>query len=315
MSAMVRHARSAVFFAAILPIVSLAIPSCAAGQDVQQHLRDQYRGKTFVLRGFPVGDALRYDSSGASNSASPGDWTTDGFIQINDVHLSGDRLIIKAQRMAVIWSDTKQFELRPLGRAKGSIAKKEQVRVEIKADLGMHNPSQEQIDAVVSKIFLTAQDSLGDLVPDYWKPCVGGGLKGTDKNCSFAPEVLAIPGVVAGTSDSSDTAGGSDQTANISGPFRVGKGVSGVSPPRVTYQHEPEFSDAARVAKYQGVVILSLVVNREGNPMNIRISRPLGYGLDAKAVDAVEGWKFSPAEKDGQPVATKIMVEVNFHLY
>jgi TonB family protein len=57
------------------------------------------------------------------------------------------------------------------------------------------------------------------------------------------------------------------------------------------------------------------VVNREGSPTNIRIAQPLGYGLDAKAVEAVEGWKFTPAEKDGVPVDVEIAVEVDFHLY
>jgi len=311
MSAMIRHARSAVLFAAI-PIISLAIPPHAPGQDVQQYLRDQYRGKTFVLRAFPVGDVLHYDSAGAPDSASSGDWTTDGFVQVTDIHLSDDRLIIKGQRMVAARLDG-QFQLRPLERAKGSLTKKELVHVEIKADPGMHNPSQEQVDAVVSKIFLTSQDTLGNLVPDYWQPCVRAGLKGTDKNCAFAPEVLAIPGLASGSTDSSEADGASGEPNHSEGgPFPVGKGVR---PPRAAYEPEPEFSDAARVAKYQGIVTLSVVVNREGSPTNIRIAQPLGYGLDAKAVQAVEGWKFTPAEKDGQPVAVHIMVEVQFHLY
>jgi TonB family protein len=44
---------------------------------------------------------------------------------------------------------------------------------------------------------------------------------------------------------------------------------------------------------------LMLVLNREGVPTNIRIATPLGCGLDAKAVQAVGGWRFKPAEKDG----------------
>jgi TonB family protein len=310
MSPMARRILPAVFVAGILSFVFLCILPHAQGQDVQQYLRDQYRGKTFVLRGFRVGDVLHYDSSGASSAAS-GDWTTDGFVQVNDIHLSDDRLIIKAQRMVAARLDQDQFELRPLERAKGSITRKELVRVEIKADAGMHNPSQEQIDATVSRIFLTPQDSLGDLVPDYWKPCVRAGLKGTDKNCAFAPEILAIPGV-APAAQSSETVGADESGVASGGPFRIGRGVT---PPRQIYHREPEFSDAARVAKYQGVVILSLVVNKDGTPTNIRITRPLGYGLDAKAVEAVRSWTFSPAEKDGVPVNVEIAVEVDFHLY
>jgi TonB family protein len=312
MSAMGRHACSAVSLAATLCFVFLS--RCAHAQDVNQHLRDDYQGKTFVLRGFPKGDRLHYDSSGSPENPISGDWTTDGFVQVNDIHLSDDRLIIKAQRMVASWPEKKEFELFALERVKGDNRGKDLVHVEIKADAGMHNPSPEQIDAIASKIFLTPQDSLENEVPDYWKPCVRAGLSGIDKNCAFAPELLSIPGVAAPSiSDSSAGTGPSGgQDSSAGGPFRVG---AGVAPPRPIYHREPEFSEAARVAKFQGTVLLQLVVNKEGAPTNIRISRPLGYGLDEKAVEAVRSWTFSPAEKDGVPVNVAIAVEVDFHLY
>ena len=318
MPVMVRDGRSAALLAALLTVVSLAIVPQAHGQDVKQYLRDQYQGKTLVLRGFPVADVLRYDSSGVPDSARSGDWTTSGFVLINDVHLSEDRLVIKAQRMVAARIDG-EFELRPFERSKGTLARKKPAYVEIKADPGMHNPSVEQVAALASKIFLTAPDSLADLVPDYWKPCVRGGLKGTDKNCAFASEILAIPGVAPGGESSEPAAkigetGSSNGEASHSegGPFRAGKGWS---PPRPTFQRDPEFSEPARVAKFQGTVLLKLVVNKQGAPTNIHISRPLGYGLDAKAVEAIQSWTFSPAEKDGVPVNVEIAVEMEFRLY
>ena len=60
---------------------------------------------------------------------------------------------------------------------------------------------------------------------------------------------------------------------------------------------------------------MGLIVDKEGHPHNIHILSPLGAGLDAKAVQAVATWKFQPAEKDGEPVAVQIAVEVDFHLY
>jgi periplasmic protein TonB len=94
--------------------------------------------------------------------------------------------------------------------------------------------------------------------------------------------------------------------------FRVGNGVS---PPRQIYQREPEFSEAARGIKFQGTGILGLTVSADGTPTSIHILSPLGAGLDANAVHAVEGWKFKPAEKDGQPVAVVIAVEIDFRRY
>jgi len=96
------------------------------------------------------------------------------------------------------------------------------------------------------------------------------------------------------------------------GVYKVGGGVSA---PRAIYTPDPEFSEEARKAKYQGTVVLWLIVGLDGRTHNIRFHRTLGMGLDEKAVEAIRLWKFEPARKDGVPVAVQINVEVNFRLY
>jgi TonB family protein len=96
------------------------------------------------------------------------------------------------------------------------------------------------------------------------------------------------------------------------GVFRVGGGVSA---PKPLYAPDPEYSEEARKAKYQGTCVLWLVVGPDGRPRDIRVSRTLGLGLDEKAIEAVKQWKFEPAMKDGKPVAVQINVEVSFRLY
>jgi len=96
------------------------------------------------------------------------------------------------------------------------------------------------------------------------------------------------------------------------GVFRVGGGVSA---PRAVYTPDPEYSEEARKAKYQGTCVLWLIVSPDGRPRDIRVARTLGMGLDEKAIEAVRNWKFEPAMKDGQPVSVQINVEVNFRLY
>ena len=96
------------------------------------------------------------------------------------------------------------------------------------------------------------------------------------------------------------------------GVFRVGGGVSA---PRVVYQPDPEYSEEARKAKFQGTCVLWLVVGPDGRPRDLRVARSLGLGLDEKAIEAVKTWKFEPAMKDGKPVAVQINVEVSFRLY
>jgi TonB family protein len=97
------------------------------------------------------------------------------------------------------------------------------------------------------------------------------------------------------------------------GLYHVGGGVSAPVPLNAV---EAEFSDEARRAKYQGVCLISLIVDAQGNPQNPRVVRALGMGLDEKAIEAVRKYKFKPALKDGRtPVPVMITVEVNFRLY
>ena len=96
------------------------------------------------------------------------------------------------------------------------------------------------------------------------------------------------------------------------GIFRVGGGVSA---PRGVYTPDPEYSEEARKAKYQGTCVLWLIVGPDGKPRDIRVARNLGMGLDEKAIEAVKNWRFEPAMKDGKPVAVQINVEVSFRLY
>ena len=97
------------------------------------------------------------------------------------------------------------------------------------------------------------------------------------------------------------------------GLYKIG---GGVSPPQALNQVEAEFSDEARRAKYQGVCLISLIVDVHGDPQNPRVIRALGMGLDEKALEAVRKYKFKPAMKDGRtPVPVMITVEVNFRLY
>jgi TonB family protein len=96
------------------------------------------------------------------------------------------------------------------------------------------------------------------------------------------------------------------------GVFRVGGGVSA---PKAIFQPDPEYSEEARKAKFQGVCVLSLIVGPDGKPREPHVIRSLGLGLDEKALEAVTQWKFEPALKDGKPVAVAINVEVQFRLY
>jgi len=297
---------------AALSFSLLAVCPSALASDLEQHLHDQYQGKKFVLRGFYSNDVLRYDSSGAVvGVATPGDWTSDGFISVQDIHIDGNRMLITATRLLVV-SVNHQFQLLALEYKPKDEQLKKPVVLQIEADIGQENPSAEQADAEIAKIFLSKDDHLSTLVPAYWDPCVRLGLVANNDKCQFSEQILATPGVRSepGLGFGTPTAG--TMVTGSGGVFRVG---GGVSPPRPTYSPDPPFGERARQAKYEGTVTLALIVNEKGLPTYVKILQPLGGGLDRKAVEAVQQWRFTPAEKDGHPVQVEIAVEVNFHLY
>ena len=96
------------------------------------------------------------------------------------------------------------------------------------------------------------------------------------------------------------------------GVYRIGGGVSA---PRLIYGPDPQYSEEARKAMHQGTVVLWVIEGTDGRTHDIRVQRPLGMGLDQKAVEAVRTWKFEPARKNGQIVAVLISIEVEFRLY
>lgn len=95
------------------------------------------------------------------------------------------------------------------------------------------------------------------------------------------------------------------------GVYRIGGGVSA---PTLVFKVEPEYSEEARKAKFQGTVVLYVVVDEKGQPRDLRVLRPLGLGLDEKAIEAVTKWRFRPGYKDGKAVPVAATIEVNFRL-
>jgi bla regulator protein blaR1 len=104
----------------------------------------------------------------------------------------------------------------------------------------------------------------------------------------------------------------SSQGAGEQQIYHVGGDVSG---PQLIFSPNPEYSEEARRAKYQGVCIVSLIVDAQGNPQRVQVVRHLGKGLDKKAVEAVKQYRFKPAMLHGKPVAVEVNIELNFRLY
>jgi TonB family protein len=88
----------------------------------------------------------------------------------------------------------------------------------------------------------------------------------------------------------------------------------GTRPPRVISRVEAEYSEEARRAGVNTTVVVSLTVNENGAPQDIKIVRGAGFGLDERAIRAIESWRFEPGSKEGKPQAAATRVEIHFGL-
>ena len=154
--------------------------------------------------------------------------------------------------------------------------------------------------------------------PDVSLPDVGLDIFGDPFGADGPPS--AGPGVGGGIGSGRGTGVGSGRGSGVGpgsgggiggGVFRIGGGVSS---PRVLLRVEPEYSEEARKAKYQGTVLLAIEVWEDGLAHNVRVLRSLGLGLDEKAIEAIQKWKFSPGRKEGKPVRVAAQVQVSFRL-
>jgi len=288
------HLSRAGAMAALLVLTLLSMQPARADEGLEKQVKFDYLEKVLTLRHFYSGDRLRFHSDGTLEGNAPaGPWTLDGQIEVEDVHLRGAQLTIKGRRIHRIF-DAQGKPLDQLTIAKNQPGKQQKdlekalqhLKVEVQIELPNQNPDEKDVSASMHAVFLTGDESMIDVVPSYWQSYFAK-LEGK-------PQAAPDPkkGIV----------------------YSI-KPKGGVSAPRAIYTPEPEFSEEARKAKYQGTIVLSLVVDSSGAPAELQIQRPLGLGLDEMAIKAVSAWKFRPAEKDGDPVPVAINVEVSFHLY
>lgn len=95
------------------------------------------------------------------------------------------------------------------------------------------------------------------------------------------------------------------------GPIQVG---GDVRPPVKTHEPPPAYTEIARKARLQGVVIVQAIIDKQGNVTNVKLLKGLGMGLDQAAMDAIKKWRFEPATLHGKPVSVYYTLTVNFRL-
>lgn len=182
-------------------------------------------------------------------------------------------------------------------------------------------PSRGELPQVVRRQIVPPTTRVPDHVPELPVPPSIEGPRETPPPVS----ALGLPGGQIGPPSDGPGRGPGIGTGNgrlgvgdgdgPAGPGIEARSFTGVTTPPVAIKMiEPEFSEDARKARLQGVVLILADIDERGIPVNIRVARPLGLGLDERAVDAVKQWRFRPGTRNGKPVKSAAYIEVNFRL-
>jgi TonB family protein len=147
----------------------------------------------------------------------------------------------------------------------------------------------ELLALIRDRVFVMNPDELNLLVPKPWQDMFLG-LNPRKKGSGGIAGVLPSGEVV----------------------YRVGAGVTA---PKPIHTPDPEFSEEARKAKYQGKSVLEVIIAQDGRIHEINVSKPAGNGLDERAIKVARQWTFQPAVLNGKPVAVMVNIEFSFNLY
>jgi TonB family protein len=270
--------------AAFLLLAASLLQAVAAHADsLKDDLNHKYKKQVLALRTpFARGDQ-KFDSAGQPIGArSSGRWLTYGAIYVEKLNLTKDTLRLEGPRVALSHAKAEgKTYLTNLSKP---------VKVEIHLDQPLN--SLDQANALLERVFFLEGDVAQHATPEFRRS--DDNIPDDEiyhvSHSMFAPSSTHAP---EDKEDKKDT----------------------VFLPRPVYTPEPEFSEQARRAKFQGTVVLQIVVNKKGDVVRVRLERALGMGLDQNAMEGVERWRFSPATRNGQPVAVTLNIEVAFNLY
>jgi TonB family protein len=94
--------------------------------------------------------------------------------------------------------------------------------------------------------------------------------------------------------------------------FGFGFGTRHISPPSPVLKYDPALPAEKPARGKQGPLVVSVVVDEQGLPRNIRVARSIGNDWDEAGVAAVRNWRFTPATLDGRPVAAEASIVLSF---
>ena len=290
----IRHINCALIIAGLL---SIGTPVCAqVSQDDATQLELRYKGKPLRVRDLVSDSKIRYDVRGKLiGKWHPGQWTWHGNVELEKVEVKGNFLRIKTNRLLLNYNrSTHKFA-----------ALRTMQTLDIEIETAASSNGKVNLDNEWNKAFLADAERYPLDMQPYWEPFIACLISPKTEECEYYEKKAWEPDVY----NINPT---SHWKPDYPGVFTVGK--EDVTPPKVRSRVQPQYTDVARFARVQGTVLLEAIVTKEGKIRIGRIIRPLGYGLEENAAEALSKWNFQPATRMGQPVDVLVGIEVNFNL-
>jgi TonB family protein len=306
----------------------------------EDELRARYVGKLIFLRGSYLGDDLNFDMNGKVNgSPTVASFTLSGF-EVRKVKLSKHKLDIEADRYGLHFfgalpyeDETKSFDQVKISKKPVHISIEREVIVipKVKKDKKKKKEPQE----LAAAQSLKTRDAAA--APDAVQPATPAATPAAaaETNEALAAVSPAHSAMVMNKALDNIFSKDIDQAMMSHLPdywqqYFVSKSQhrpfmpadasikvvgDGVTPPQVLNSIDPSSNEFAQEFGIAGMELLRTVVDSTGVPRQIVIARPIGFGLDEKAVEAVKNSHFRPATSNGQPVPVVVDLVVTFRIY
>jgi TonB family protein len=303
-------------------------------------LRARYVGKLIFLRGSYLGDELDFDMNGKVNgSPTVASFTLSAF-EVRKVKLSKHKLDIEADRYGLHYfgalpyeDETKSFDQVKISKKPVHISIDREVIVvpKVKKDKKKKEPTPQELAAAQS---LKTRDAAA---ADASQPAAPAATPAAavETNEALAAVSPAHSAMVMNKALDNIFANNIDQammshlpdywqlyfaSKSQHRPFMPADASikivgDGVTPPQVLNSIDPSSNEFAQQFGIAGMELLRTVVDSTGVPRQIVIARPIGFGLDEKAVEAVKNSHFRPATANGQPVPVVVDLVVTFRIY
>jgi TonB family protein len=258
----------------------------AADRPLQDQLADQYVGQTVFLRHAFTSDSQEFDSDGKPmGKVQEGPWTFYGRLVIKKIAVDDDRLLLEGNRVVYKFDQDAEHLV--------SVPESQSVQITIR----LRSPltSMDEAVSVLGRVLALTDKEIQNAIPPVWRPYLAKS-PGTD-------ETKDAPSQDAGNTGS----GAPGQENRV---FQLGEPK--LSAPKPQFTPSPAFEAKPG---FSGVVSLNTVVDSQGRVTKVKVVRSLGKGLDEEAIRAVKTWRFTPAMRDGNPVAVSLMIEIDFRAY